>query len=117
MRQKRHYLNLNSRPFSLIANGEKSVEMRLFDEKRQKIAVGDELVFKNIVTKETLNVVVEKLERYHSFQALYAQIPQTLLGYKNGEAADYRDMYTYYTREAEKNYGVLAIYIRKTFDK
>lgn len=115
--QTRHYLNLNKEPFSLIKQGKKTVEMRLYDERRQKIAVGDELVFINRATNETLKVVVVKIEHYHSFQNLYAHVANTLLGYSSEETADYRDMYTYYSQEAEKKYGVLAIYIRKTFDK
>ena len=115
--QTSHYLNLNNEPFSLIKNGKKTVEMRLFDEKRQKIAPGDKLVFKNITTNETLRVTVLKLERYRSFQDLYAHIPKNLLGYQGEETANYRDMYRYYTEEAEKKHGVLALYLRTTFDK
>ena len=44
-----HYMNLNNRPFQLIKNGSKSVEMRLYDEKRAKIKVGDQISFTNLV--------------------------------------------------------------------
>ncbi len=36
-----HYMNLADDPFEQIASGNKTIELRLYDEKRQKIKVND----------------------------------------------------------------------------
>lgn len=41
----KHQFKLNNFPFEKIANGTKTIELRLYDEKRQKLNVGDEIVF------------------------------------------------------------------------
>ena len=42
-----HYMKLNPKPFAMIAEGRKTIELRLYDEKRQGISLGDTIVFKN----------------------------------------------------------------------
>ena len=53
-----HKMKLNSTPFEMIKNGEKTIELRLFDEKRQQLKAGDKIVFTNTTTGETLNTTV-----------------------------------------------------------
>ena len=36
-------MHLREHPFYMIKSGKKDIEMRLFDEKRQKIKVGDSI--------------------------------------------------------------------------
>ena len=43
----KHSMKLNPAPFGLIKAGKKTVEMRLFDEKRQRIKAGDIIEFTN----------------------------------------------------------------------
>ena len=62
-------------PFNEIVRGEKTVELRLFDEKRQKIKVGDKIVFTDNTTGETLNTTVTKLHRFNTFNELYKSLP------------------------------------------
>ena len=40
-------MKLNAYPFEMIKSGEKTIEIRLFDEKRQQIKAGDKIVFTN----------------------------------------------------------------------
>ena len=40
-----HKMKLNKSPFERIKNGTKTIEFRLFDEKRQQIKVGDKIEF------------------------------------------------------------------------
>ena len=40
-----HNMKLNEKPFNNIKNGTKTVEYRLFDEKRKLLNVGDNIVF------------------------------------------------------------------------
>ena len=37
----KHFMRLKIKPFSSIWNGEKTIELRLLDEKRRKIKAGD----------------------------------------------------------------------------
>ncbi|MBQ1852397.1 MAG: ASCH domain-containing protein, partial [Lachnospiraceae bacterium] len=38
-------MQLQPEPFDLIKSGAKTIELRLYDEKRRKIRIGDEIVF------------------------------------------------------------------------
>ena len=41
----RHTMKLKEDPFERMKNGTKTIEFRLYDEKRRKIKVGDEIEF------------------------------------------------------------------------
>ena len=41
-----HELKLQPRYYEYILNGSKDIEIRLYDEKRQKINIGDIIIFK-----------------------------------------------------------------------
>ncbi len=107
-----HEMNLNPRPFDAVANGTKSVEMRLFDERRQKISVGDVILFTNVVTKQTLVVDVVKIDVFANFEELYLNFDKIALGYAPAEVAHPTDMLEYYTKEQIAQYGVVAISIK-----
>lgn len=42
-----HQLKLAAEPFNAITSGNKTIESRLFDDKRQKIQLGDKIIFTN----------------------------------------------------------------------
>lgn len=97
----------------MIDNGSKTIEIRLNDEKRQKIKVNDLIEFTNISTQESIKTIVLDLYRYSSFEELYRDFDKTKLGYKSYENASYSDMQKYYSKEKENKYGVLGIRIKK----
>ena len=109
-----HILQLNAAPFASIANGSKTIEMRLFDEKRQKINVDDTITFllRDNNEKKIL-VKVKALHRFSSFRELYSQFNKTLLGYAPNEIAKPEDMEFYYSQDDIKKYGVVGIEIEK----
>lgn len=106
-----HEMKLNPTPFAMIKSGEKTVELRLFDEKRQRIKAGDTIVFTDTATGETLTKTVAKLHRFDSFDELYKSLPLLQCGYtsEDVEKADPSDMELYYSVEAQKKYGVVGI--------
>ncbi len=106
-------MKLKPAPFAAMKSGLKTVEMRLFDEKRQLIAVGDRIQFFQTETHEPLTVEVIALRRYASFEELYAHEAHTTLGYAEGEMAHPSDMSQYYDIDEIERYGVLAIEIRR----
>ena len=104
-------MNLHPEPFNLIKNREKTIEMRLFDERRKSIRVGDLIKFTNNETNEELFVKVIELKTYKNFYELYEHYEKNLLGYKEDEYANPEDMHKYYSKELIEKYGVLAIKI------
>jgi len=107
-------MRLNPLPFSMIASGKKTFELRLYDEKRQKIAVGDTIRFTDVSdATRALYTKVKDLFIFPSFDALYKALPLVECGYTadSVKQASPEDMRQYYSPEQEKQYGVLAIKI------
>ena len=108
-----HSMKLKPAPFAAIQSGHKTLELRLNDEKRQKIKVGDTIVFTQTETGETLRAVVLDIRKYPDFEAMYAVENPLAMGYAEGETADPKDMSQYYMEDEIKRYGTLAIEIKK----
>lgn len=107
-----HTMKLLHPPFQAIKSGTKTIEMRLNDEKRCKIQPGDDIVFTDTDTGETLTVSVIALHRYSSFEELYLHHDKISIGYARNETADPKDMLLYYSKDKIKRYGVVGIEIR-----
>jgi len=109
-----HQMKLHPSPFEMIKSGRKTFELRLFDEKRQKIRIGDKIIFTNTQSGETLPAEVVALHRFDTFSALYSSLPLLKCGYTEEDIAHASpwDMDVYYSPEEQKKYGVLGIEIR-----
>jgi len=104
-------MNLAPSAFNSISIGKKTIEMRLYDEKRARVNVGDEIEFENTDTHRKIRCTVKNLTRYKDFFELYSKVDKTAIGYNATETATAEDMYNFYTPELIKKYGVLAIEI------
>ena len=107
-----HYMKLNPKPFSMIAEGRKTIELRLYDEKRQGISLGDTIVFKNNENEnEVISCTVKGLHIFPRFDLLYKSLPLDKCGYlpEEIEAASPGDMELYYPEDEQKKYGVVGI--------
>ena len=104
-----HEMKLRPLPFAAIKSGKKTVEMRLYDEKRAQIRCGDEIEFTCTDGGECLRCKVTGLFRYESFEELYRNHDKISIGYAQNEIADPKDMLAYYPQEEIKKYGVVAI--------
>ncbi len=106
-----HNMKLNPAPFEMIKSGEKTIELRLLDEKRQQVKAGDKIVFTNATTGETLDTTVVKLHRFNSFEELYESLPLLQCGYtsENIDKATPDDMERYYPVDEQNQYGVVGI--------
>ena len=106
-----HTMNLQASPFEKIKSGEKTIELRLLDEKRQKIKAGDTIVFTNSATGETLRATVVKLHIFPSFEELYRSLPLLQCGYtpEDIHTAHPADMEQYYSPEKQQASGVVGI--------
>lgn len=95
--------------FKKIANKEKDIEVRLLDEKRQLINIGDTINFKNIDTGEFLKVIVVNLMSFNNFKEMFEKIELKRMGLK--ETDTYLIMNNFYTTEDRMKYKALGIQI------
>ena len=102
-----HKMKLVDFAFNKMKNKEKDIEIRLNDEKRRLINVGDEIIFENINSKEILHVKVLKLHNYKTFKDLFKNFDINRFGLNKSD--DYTIMYNFYTKDDENNYGALGI--------
>lgn len=96
----------------MIKSGQKWVEMRLYDEKRRKIKVDDEIVFTHTDTAEALLCKVKGLCVCADFNELYRRYDKIALGYQESETAHPQDMLAYYSQENIDVYGVVGIEVK-----
>ena len=108
----RHEMNLWHAPFLAIKEGRKTVEMRLNDERRSKIKVGDLILFKEKDSGEEILAEVVELRAFKDFYELYPRYSKQEIGYRDDEIADPKDMLLYYTEDAIAKWGALAIRIK-----
>ena len=106
-----HYMNLVPSAFKKIADGSKTIELRLNDEKRQRIKAQDTVVFNCSSTKDIITAKVSGLHKFSDFEELYKALPLEKCGYTVAEldTAHYTDMEQYYTKEQIEKYGALGI--------
>lgn len=109
----KHTMNLNNNPFLKIKNGSKSIEIRLYDEKRRKLKVGDNIEFINRNNNEILSVDIINLHLFKTFDELYNNFDKVSIGYNENEIANPNDMSQYYNFEDIEKYGVVGIEIKK----
>lgn len=110
-KKMKHEMRLNNGPFELIKNGTKTVELRLNDEKRSLLNVGDIIEFENRKTKEKIKTEIINLHKYNSFEELYKHFDKISMGYREDEIASPKDMEMYYPKEEQEKYGVVGIEI------
>lgn len=103
-----HKMKLQENPFERIKDGTKTIEFRLYDEKRNKIQIGDQIEFSKLPDlQETILVYVLDLYRASTFENLFKKLFTDEEEIKNKASA----MYQYYTPAKEKQYGVVGIKI------
>ena len=107
-----HKMKLQPNPFASIKSGAKDIEMRLNDEKRQAVKVGDMIEFTQSVSGETLSAVVLNRHEHPTFAELYTAFDKTRLGYLPEEDANPNDMSRYYSEEDILKYGVVGLQIQ-----
>ena len=107
-------MKLFDSPYEKIRTGKKTVELRLYDEKRALLKIGDKIVFTNITQgAEKLAVVIKNLYMRSSFAELFSEIPPEKCGFERDITPKMAgaEMRTYYSEEQEKRFGVLGIEI------
>lgn len=110
-----HFYTLKPKPYNAMEKGYKTIEVRLDDERRQLLEIGDFIIFTNTEDKnKSLLTVIKDLKQYPSFKELYVDTPNKLdLGYLENEVSSYEDMYEYYSKEKIDKYHALAIHLTR----
>ena len=104
-----HSLQLATEPFNAIVFGKKTIESRLYDEKRRIIQLGDSIKFTNREdTDQTVLVKVIGLLRYETFYDLFSHNTPSKFG---GESVQWLEnqINEFYSIEEQKQNGVIGI--------
>lgn len=110
-------MKLSKIPFELIRNGRKTVELRLYDDKRKQLNINDLIIFTSLSDEvEKIAVRIKALYRYASFEELFSEIEPVKCGYEADISIEEAvvGMRKYYSEENEKQYGVLGIKVECT---
>ena len=110
-----HELKLQPRYYEYVLDGTKDIEIRLYDEKRQKIHIGDIIIFKKEPElNESFKVKVVGLLRYENFDGLFNDFTIDRLADRSMSKSELlEELEKFYTKEKQKEYGVLGIRIEK----
>lgn len=108
-----HKMKLQPKYYNFILNGTKRIEVRLFDEKRQQIKIGDIIKFlKESDLNESFNAEVIGLLRYNSFEDMFKDFDISILSDKSMSKEELIGVLEqFYTKEEQEKYGVLGIRI------
>lgn len=104
-----HQLKLATEPFDAIISGNKTIESRLYDTKRQKIQIGDRIIFTNRDNSEqTVTAEVVGLLRYATFRDLFSHNNPAKFG---GESVEWleKQIGEFYSLSDQLENGVIGI--------
>ncbi|HEX7542589.1 MAG TPA: ASCH domain-containing protein [Patescibacteria group bacterium] len=105
-------MQLATEYFNKIRNGTKTIECRLYDEKRELLKVGDAIEFTNTENEEEkIKSEIVALHNFPNFSELLDYFPITILGGENKEQF-LSILKKFYSNEDEKKYGVVGIEIK-----
>ncbi len=101
---------LHSENFEYIKNGTKRIELRLNDEKRKSICIGDYIEFKNSNTDDKILVRVIALLNYEKLEDLISDYKIESLINKDVTKDELINMFNdIYSIEKQKEYNILGI--------
>ena len=107
-------MSIQPKYYDYIKNGTKRIELRLYDEKRQKIEVGDTIEFHQ-ADGQKFQAKVLGLLRYDTFEHLLSDFDISVLGDVAMTKLELLNaLNEFYTLEKQKKYGVIGIKIELT---
>ena len=106
---KTYEMNLQPKYFDFIKEGTKRIELRLYDEKRSQIQLGDVIEFSKS-EGDKLKTEVIGLLRYNSFQDLFEDCDISILADTSMTKEELLNVLNeFYTPEKQAQYGVVGI--------
>lgn len=105
-------MKLKTAPFEAIKSGKKDIELRLNDEKRQRLQLGDTITFSKLPDQtETIAAEVVGLLHYASFAALVEDFAPERVG-GTDKTSIVEGMMEYYSKEEQTQSGVVGIKLK-----
>ena len=104
-----HTMKVQTKYYRLLKSGQKTIELRLFDEKRQQIKIGDMIQFSDLSNlQDTFTAKVIALHRAPNFNVLTHSIQTSRAGFSSpGELVQVMEQF--YSPEMQQQYGVIGI--------
>jgi ASC-1-like (ASCH) protein len=119
---KEHHMKLNEESYDKISSGKKVIEVRLYDDKRKDIRIGDIITFTCEHSRRAaphaepdtkmIKTKVMGLLRYDSFEDLVDDHEPKLFGEESGDELK-KKIYSIYSKEQENGNGVLGMRVQK----
>ena len=97
--------------FCKVRDNIKLYELRVYDEKRQQLAIGDIIKFVSLDSDEWCRKQVDGIYVFYDFDDLFKVIPL-----KDTGLASTDDVYKYFSKAAIARHGVVAIKLKGLAD-
>lgn len=108
-----HKLNVKEKYYNMLKLGTKTIELRLFDEKRRAIKVGDYIEFSNNSdANDKFTAKVINLHKANNFTELCENINCHSAGFFTNEEL-VKVLEEFYSLDRQKEFGVVGIEIQK----
>ena len=106
-------MKLQPEYYNYILYGTKRIEIRLYDDKRKNIKIGDTIrFFKEPNLNESFDALVIGLLRYNSFSDMFKDFDIEVLADKSMTKDELiSDLEEFYSKDKQKEYSVLGIRI------
>lgn len=104
-------MKLQPEYYNFIISGTKRIEIRLNDEKRRLIQIGDIILFKKLPElKDSFQAKVTDLLKYNKFEELFKEFDIEILADKSMTKEKLiKVLNQFYTEEEQLKYGVIGI--------
>lgn len=112
-----HHLNVKKKYYNLLKSGQKIIELRLFDKKRQQIKINDTIEFSNLSNPDDkFQARVIDLHRAKNFISLCQIIDCQKAGFTTSEEL-IKALSEFYSLEQQHEFGVVGIEVKTTTAK
>lgn len=112
MNMKKYEMSLQPKYFDFIKYGTKRIELRLYDEKRQRIQLGDIIEFTKS-ENDKFQAEVVGLLRYKSFDDLFEDFDVSILADSSMSKQELLGVLReFYTLEKQAEFGVIGLRLK-----
>ena len=110
MAEKKHQIEVYPFAFNKIVGNVRKIDIRPYTTNMHDIAVGDMVDYVNLENKETITREVKGIALFDDFETMVNMLPCEFIGYHSRKEIMVR-LERMYSKEVEKQNGVMAIFI------
>lgn len=108
-----HIMSVKEKYYNMLKSGKKIIELRLFDDKRKLINIGDTIEFYNVSDEnDRFQAFVTNLHKAANFEKLCHMIEPNKAGFDNKEDL-LKVLEEFYPVEKQNKTGVVGIEVTK----